>query len=272
VVPFTRGRERGTPPREVLRQARALAAAGYKEVTLLGQTVNSYRWEDVRFAGLLRAVAAVSGIERVRFTSPYPIDFSADVIAALAEEPRLCKHVHLPLQSGSDAVLARMERGYCFAEFVRIVEALRAAVPDIAITTDLIAGFCGETEDDHARTLAAMEAIRFDSAYMFAYSERSGTAAHKRLPDDVPDPIKRRRLGEIIRLQEAHSTEKNRGYVGRTVPVLVHGPARKRDDQVIARTSTFKAVILPRGSLLPGQLLAARIERASSATLYGVPA
>src|SRR5262245_59459263 len=163
VVPFTRGRERGTPPREVLRQVRELAASGYREVVLLGQTVNSYRWDDVTFAQLLRAVARVDGIDRVRFTSPYPVDFTDDVIAAIAEEPRLCKYVHLPVQSGSDAVLDRMRRGYTVADYRAIVTALRRAMPDIALSTDVLTGFCGETEDDHGATLSLMRELRFDS-------------------------------------------------------------------------------------------------------------
>src|SRR5258706_6064464 len=185
VVPFTRGRERGASPREVLRQVRELVDAGYREVTLLGQTVNSYRWEDVTFAQLLRAVASVDGIERVRFTSPYPVDFTADVIAAIAEEPKLCKYVHLPVQSGSDAVLDRMRRGYRVADYRAIVAALRRAMPDIALSTDILTGFCGETEDDHQATLALMRELRFDSAFMFAYSERDLTFAAKKLADDV---------------------------------------------------------------------------------------
>src|SRR5262249_37134382 len=205
VVPLTRGRERATPPREVLRQVRALAAAGYREVTLLGQTVNSYRHEEARFSDLLRAIAAVDGIRRIRFTSPYPIDFTADVIAAIAEQPKLQKHVHLPVQSGSDEVLARMKRGYDVATSLRIVEALRAAVPDIAITTDILVGFSGETDADQAATLALMEKVRFDAAFTFAYSERDGTHAARRLPDDIPDALKKARLAEAIALQEKTS-------------------------------------------------------------------
>jgi tRNA-2-methylthio-N6-dimethylallyladenosine synthase len=271
VVPLTRGRERGTPPREVLRQVRALVAAGYREVTLLGQTVNSYRHEDLGFAELLRAVARVPGLQRVRFTSPYPVDFTADVVAAIAEEPRVCKHVHLPLQSGSDAVLARMRRGYGYADFMAIVRALRSASPGIALTTDLIVGFSGETAADHARTLAAMAEIRFDGAYMFAYSERAGTQAERKLPDDVAQEEKKRRLAEVIALQNRHSAESNQQLVGQTVRVLVHGRSKKRASELLARTDGYKACIVPAAGLCPGQLVDVRIARASSATLYGAP-
>jgi tRNA-2-methylthio-N6-dimethylallyladenosine synthase len=269
VVPFTRGRERGTPPREILRQVRALAAAGYREVTLLGQTVNSYRHEEAGFADLLGAVAAVEGIARVRFTSPYPVDFSAEVIAAIAREPKIARHVHLPLQSASDAVLERMRRGYRFDEFVAIVAALRAAVPAIAITTDVLVGFSGETDADHAATLAAMRAIGFDAAFTFAYSEREGTHAARRLLDDVPDEVKKARLTEVIALQEEISARANAAYVGRVEEVLIHGESKRRKDELVGRTSTFKAVVLPRGARQPGEVVAVAIERATSATLFG---
>ncbi len=272
VVPYTRGRERGTPPREVLRQVRALAAAGYKEVTLLGQTVNSYRHDDARFSDLLRAVARVDGIERVRFTSPYPIDFTDDVIAAIAEEPKVCKHVHLPLQSASDAVLARMRRGYTFADYVGVVAALRREAPAIALTTDILVGFSGETTADHETTLAAMRELRFDAAFTFAYSERAGTFAEKRLPDDVPPAEKNRRLGEVIRLQERISAEVNAAHVGRTFRVLLHAPSKRNDAELLGRTDGFKAVIVPHRERGPGDLLDVRIHRATSATLFGVPA
>ncbi len=269
VVPLTRGRERGTPPREVLRQTRALAEAGVKEVTLLGQTVNSYRHEEARFSDLLRSVAAVPGIERVRFTSPYPIDFTPDVIAAIAEEPRVCKHVHLPLQSASDVVLERMRRGYLFADFQRIVADLRAAAPGIALTTDILVGFSGETEDDHARTLAAMEEIAFDGAFTFAYSEREGTHAARRLPDDVPAEVKQRRLAQVIALQETISARQNAAHVGRVERVLLHARAKRSAEQLVGRTDTFRAVVVERGALAVGQIVDVRIERATSATLFG---
>ena len=267
VVPFTRGRERGTPPREVLRQVRELAEAGYREVVLLGQTVNSYRWDDVTFADLLRAVAGIAGIERVRFTSPYPVDFTSDVIAALASEPKLCKYVHLPVQSGSDAVLERMRRGYSVADYRAIVAALRAAMPDIALSTDILTGFSGETEDDHQATLALMRELRFDSAFMFAYSERDLTFAARKLTDDVPPAVKQRRLSEIVQLQERISAEVFAAHVGRRERVLVHGPSKRDPAQLMGRTDGFKTVILPAGVGAIGELVDVTIARATMATL-----
>ncbi|MCA9676517.1 MAG: tRNA (N6-isopentenyl adenosine(37)-C2)-methylthiotransferase MiaB [Kofleriaceae bacterium] len=273
VVPFTRGRERGTPPREVLRQVRELADRGYKEVVLLGQTVNSYRWEDATFAELLRAVARVDGIERVRFTSPYPVDFTDDVVAAIAEEPKVCKYVHLPVQSGSDDVLTRMRRGYTVADYRAIVARLRAAAPTIALSTDILSGFSGETEADHRATLALMDEVRFDSAFMFTYSERDLTFAARKLPDDVPAADKRRRLAEIIALQERISAEAFAAQVGRRERVLVVGPSRRSAAQMMGRTDGFKTVILPAdlpaALARPGALVDVEIERATMATLFG---
>ncbi len=268
VVPFTRGRERGTSPREVLRQVRELAEAGFREVTLLGQTVNSYVWDDVTFAQLLRSVARVDGIERIRFTSPYPVDFTADVIAAIAEEPKLCKYVHLPVQSGSDVVLERMRRGYTVADYHAIVAALRAAVPAIALSTDILSGFSGETEADHQATLALMREVRFDSAFMFTYSERDLTFAAKKLPDDVGEDTKRRRLTEIIALQETISASVFAAQVGRRERVLVHGPSKRDPAQLIGRTDGFKSVILPAGVGAVGELVDVTIARATMATLF----
>jgi tRNA-2-methylthio-N6-dimethylallyladenosine synthase len=271
VVPFTRGRERGSAPREILRQVRELVAAGYREVTLLGQTVNSYRFEDVTFAALLRAVAAVDGLDRVRFTSPYPVDFTADVIAAIAEEPKICKYVHLPVQSGSDEVLARMRRGYTVAEYRAIVAALRQAVPDLALSTDILSGFSGETEADHQATLALMAELRFDSAFMFAYSERDLTYAAKQLPDDVAPADKQRRLAEIVALQERISAEVFAAQVGRRERVLVHGPSRRDPRELMGRTDGFKSVILPAGVGAIGELVDVTIARATMATLFAAP-
>jgi tRNA-2-methylthio-N6-dimethylallyladenosine synthase len=258
VVPFTRGRERGVPPREVLRQVRRMAEAGYREVTLLGQTVNSYAWEDVSFAALLRAVATVDGIERIRFTSPYPVDFSPALIEVIASEPKVCPYVHLPVQAGSDAVLERMRRGYTVAEYHAIVGRLRTAVPDIAISTDVMVGFCGETEEDHAQTLALMRAIEFDFAFMFAYSDREITYASKKLSDDVPHEVKQRRLREVIELQEQHTRAKHAARVGVEEQVLV-ARTTKRGDKLLGRTPRFQKVLLPLGSAEVGELVVRRI-------------
>jgi len=260
VVPYTRGRERGVPPREVLRSVRRLAEAGYREVVLLGQTVNSYRHEDVDFADLVRGVAQVPGIARVRFTSPYPVDVSDKLIRAFAELPQVCPQVHLPVQSGSDAVLARMHRGYDRAGFLDVVRRLRAAVPGIALSTDVLVGFCGETEDDHLRTLELMDEVRFDTAFMFAYSDRGITAAARKLTDDVAPEVKQRRLREVIDLQETHTRASYARFVGQTVEVLISGPAR-RGDRLIGRTPHFHSVLLPReeGRTSPGGLVNVRI-------------
>jgi tRNA-2-methylthio-N6-dimethylallyladenosine synthase len=271
VVPFTRGRERGVAPREVLRQVRDHVDAGYKEVVLLGQTVNSYQWEDVGFAELLRAVARVPGLARVRFTSPYPVDFTDDVIAVIAEEPAISKYLHLPVQSGSDAVLALMRRGYTVAEFRALVGRLRAAMPALALSTDVLTGFSGETLDDHAATLDLMREIRFDSAFMFAYSERDLTYAAKKLPDDVAATEKQRRLAEIVALQERISAEVFAAQVGRHERVLVHGPSKRDPAQQMGRTDGFKTVILPAGVGAKGELVDVVIERATMATLFGRP-
>jgi tRNA-2-methylthio-N6-dimethylallyladenosine synthase len=266
VVPFTRGRERGVPPREVLRQVRRMAQAGYREVTLLGQTVNSYVWEDVGFADLLRAVAAIEGIERIRFTSPYPVDFSPALIEVLATEPKVCPYVHLPVQAGSDLVLERMRRGYTVAQYREIVTALRTAVPDIAISTDIMVGFCGETEDDHAQTLALMAEIEFDFAFMFAYSDREITYASKKLVDDVPHAVKQRRLREVIALQEQHTRAKHAARVGLDEAVLVVRTS-KRGDKLLGRTPRFQKVLLPLGSAEIGETVIRRVTASTGHSL-----
>jgi tRNA-2-methylthio-N6-dimethylallyladenosine synthase len=270
VVPYTRGRERGLAPREILRQARAAAEAGAREIQLLGQTVNSYQYEDVGFAELLRAVAATPGIERVRFTSPYPVDFSPAVIAAMAETPEVCRHVHLPLQSASDAVLARMRRGYDSAGFRALAAALRAAMPGIALTTDVLVGFCDESEDEHAETLRALEELRFDNAFLFAYSEREGTYAARRMPDTVPAATKQRRLSEAIAVQRRITAEILATQVGRRERVLIEGPSRRSPDQLLGRTDTFRPVIVPAApDVFPGAIVEVQIDRTTPATLLG---
>jgi tRNA-2-methylthio-N6-dimethylallyladenosine synthase len=269
VVPYTRGRERGAAPREILRQVRALVADGVKEVQLLGQTVNSYRFEDVGFAELLRAVAAVDGVERVRFTSPYPLDFADEVIAAIAETPKIAKHVHLPLQSGADGVLARMRRGYDFATFRALHDKLRA-VPGMAITTDLLIGFCDETEDEFQATLRAQEELRFDGAFTFAYSEREGTYAARKIPDTVSADVKSRRLAEVIAVQQRITGEIMEAQVGRRERLLVEQRSKRSADELLGRTDAFRPVIIPATpGIAPGALVDATIVRATHKTLFG---
>ena len=251
VVPYTRGRERGVAPREVLRAARQLADRGYKEIVLLGQTVNSYTWEDVSFAALLRALVQIDGIERIRFTSPYPVDFSDELIAVMGAEPKICPYVHLPAQSGADAMLTAMKRGYTRAELLTLVRKLRAAMPGLALSTDLMVGFCGETEADHQDTLSLMHEVRFDSAFMFRYSDRGITYAARKLSDDVPGDLKARRLQEVIDLQELHTRASHQARVGGRERVLISGLSRRGDRQ-IGRTPSFHTVLLPLDTGSPG--------------------
>lgn len=252
VVPYTRGRERGVAPREVLRQARQFAERGYKEIVLLGQTVNSYRWDGASFADLLRALAEIDGIERIRFTSPYPVDFTAELIATMAGLAKVCPYMHLPVQSGSDRMLTAMKRGYTRAEFLALVADLRAAMPDVALSTDVMVGFCGETEEDHEETLSLMRAVRFDSAFMFRYSDRGITYAGRKMQDDVPGDVKGRRLKEVIDLQELHTRASHQARVGQRESVLISGVSH-RGDRVIGRTPRFQSVLLPLGTGSPGQ-------------------
>jgi tRNA-2-methylthio-N6-dimethylallyladenosine synthase len=270
VVPYTRGRERGVAPHEVLRQARALVESGCQEIHLLGQTVNSYRYEDVGFAQLLRAVAAVEGLQRLRFTSPYPLDFSDDVIATMAETPNIAKHVHLPLQSAADTVLARMRRGYTYTTFVSLVDKLRAAMPSIAITTDILVGFCDETEDEHTATLRAQQELRFEGAFTFAYSEREGTTAARKMPDTVPADVKQRRLAEVITLQQRITGQIMAAQVGRRDRVLVEHVSKRDANQLMGRTETFRPVIIPAApGIAPGALVEVTITGANHKTLLG---
>jgi len=274
VVPFTRGREHEAAPTEVVRQVRAMAASGFREVQLLGQTVNSYRYTEgersVSFADLLRQVAEVEGIDRIRFMSPYPLDFTDDVIAAMADLPKLCKHVHMPLQSASETVLERMRRGYTYGEYAALVQKLRAAMPTIAITTDFMVGFCGETEADFQDTRRAVADLRLDHAFMFAYSERKGTLAARKMPDDVPADEKQRRLAIVIEEQRKITTEIYASLVGQHERVLCESPSRKSPTEVLGRTDNYRPVIVSAGPKV-GDLVEVLIDRAGPATLYGQP-
>jgi tRNA-2-methylthio-N6-dimethylallyladenosine synthase len=270
VVPFTRGRERSRPLEGVVREVRDLAARGFREVTLLGQNVNSYIDEGRDFADLLEAVAVIDPALRVRYTTSHPQDMSDRLIEAMVRHENICNYIHLPFQSGSDPILEAMNRTYTREHYLGLVRKIRAALPDVALSTDIIAGFPGESEDDHKLTLSLLEEVRFDGAFMFKYSPRENTRAWK-LGDTVPDEVKGRRLEEIIDLQRRISYDINREQVGRVETILLEGPSKRSDEEWMGRTGTNKTVIVPRGDFAAGETLRVRIHSATSATLFATP-
>lgn len=268
VVPYVRGRERSVPPEAILADVRGLAGRGIKEVVLLGQTVNAYRCGAVDFGRLLHLVAAVDGVERIRFTSPHPSDMSDSVIEAMAAEPKVQPYLHLPVQSGSDRMLAAMERGYTADEYLALVARLRAAIPALALSTDIIVGFHGEEESDFRATLDLMRAVGYDSAFTFKYSLREHTRAFK-LGDTVGETNKGRRLAEVIALQERISLERNRALAGDRFTVLVEGPARRGGGMLAGKTPQFKTAVFPAAeSIGPGDFVTVRVESATAHTLH----
>ena len=269
IVPFVRGRERSLPLKLLVEDVEKLVDQGFKEVVLLGQTVNSYHENGSDFGDLLFAIGEVNGLERVRFTSPHPADATDSMIAAMASSPTVCKHLHLPLQSGSTAVLERMRRTYTAEEYRTLVAKLRERVPDIALSTDIIVGFCGETEAEFRQTYQMMADIRYDSAFMFKYSEREGTLAHKALPDDVPETVKGERLKQIIELQEQISADINTAAVGDTVAVLVEGESRREADKYHGKTDGFKTTVFPKADSKIGDVVNVRVDSTTAHTLIG---
>lgn len=270
IVPYTRGRERSRDVQSILREVADLRDRGFKEVTLLGQNVNSYQSGEVGFPELLRTVAREAPGMRIRFTTSHPKDMSDETLRVIAEEPNVCRHIHLPVQSGSDEVLKRMNRKYTRQWYLDRVAAIRRIVPDCGLSTDIFAGYCGETEADHQLSLSLMRECQYDSAFMFKYSERPGTYASRHLPDDVPEDVKVRRLNELIALQNELSAESNRRCVGRTYDVLLEGVSKRSREQLYGRTEQNKVVIVDRNNLHIGQTVSVRITESSSATLKGV--
>ena len=274
IVPYTRGRERSRDVESILAEARDICDKGYKELTLLGQNVNSYRagvdGASVDFTTLLRLVAREVPEMRIRFTTSHPKDMSDETLRVIAEEPNVCRHIHLPVQSGSNAVLERMNRKYTREWYLSRVEAIRRIVPDCGLSTDIFAGYCGETEDDHAQSLSLMRECGYDSAFMFKYSERPGTFAARHFADDVPEDVKIRRLNELIALQNELSAECNRRCEGKVYEVLVEGRSKRSAEQLYGRTEQNKVVIFDRGSHHAGEFLRVRITGSTSATLFGV--
>ncbi len=270
VVPYTRGRERSRDPEGILREAEHLAARGYKQVTLLGQNVNSYRFGDWNFARLIAAVADVPGLARVRFTSPHPKDFPPDLLDAVAGHPKISKHIHLPVQSGSDRILQRMDRTYTRGEYLALVEDIRRR-GNIALTTDVIAGFCGETDRDFTDTVRLMEDVAYHAAFIFKYSERKHTIAARQYPDDVPEAVKSERVNRLVELQRGISLGKNRDLIGTSADVLVEGDAKKSAAQWMGRTDGNTTVVWDKSDprTIPGAVVLIRIVDASAATLYG---
>ena len=269
IVPFVRGRERSLPLKLLVEDVEKLVDQGFKEVVLLGQTVNSYRDNGSDFGDLLYAVGEVDGLARLRFTSPHPADATESMIDAMASSPTVCKHLHLPLQSGSTPVLERMRRTYTAEEYRDLVSKLRERIPNISLSTDIIVGFCGETDAEFRQTYQMMADIRYDSAFMFKYSERDGTLAHKALPDDVPEAEKGERLKQIIELQEQISADINTAAVGDTVTVLVEGESRREADKYHGKTDGFKTTVFPKADSGIGDVVNVHIHSTTAHTLIG---
>ena len=273
VVPFTRGRERSRDPESILRESGEIFEQGYREVTLLGQNVNSYKWaeNETDFADLLEKIAISNPLLRLRFSTSHPKDLSDKLLYVMAKYHNICKSIHLPMQSGSTSVLTRMKRKYTSEWYLNRINAIKNIIPDIAISTDIITGFCGETEEDHQQTLAMMKEVGFDFAFMFKYSERPGTFAAKNLIDDVPDEIKTRRLNEIIRLQNHMSLESKKKDLGKIYEVMVEGYSKKSNHFMMGRTSQNKVAVFPADHLRKGEYLHVKVTKVSSATLIAEP-
>jgi len=273
IVPYTRGRERSRDVESILREVRDLRDRGFKEVTLLGQNVNSYRIADGQgqagFPELLRLVAEEAPGMRVRFTTSHPKDMSDETLQVIADMPNVCRHIHLPVQSGSNRILGLMNRKYTREWYLDRVAAIRRIIPDCGLSTDIFVGYCSETEDDHQLSLSLMREVQYDSAFMFKYSERPGTYASKHLPDDVPEETKIRRLNELIQLQTEISASQNRKDEGREFDVLVEGFSKRSREQLCGRTEQNKMVVFDRGTHHVGETVRVRINSSTSATLLG---
>lgn len=269
IVPYTRGRERSRDVESILREVRDLRDRGFKEVTLLGQNVNSYQAPDTDFPALLRLVAEEASQMRVRFTTSHPKDMSDETLRVIAEMPNVCRHIHLPVQSGSDRILKLMNRKYTREWYLDRVAAIRRIIPDCGLSTDIFVGYHSETEEDHQLSLGLMREVGYDSAFMFKYSERPGTYASKHLPDDVPEEEKIRRLNELIALQTEISAQQNKKDEGKEFDVLVEGFSKRSRQQLCGRTEQNKMVVFDKGSHHIGETVRVRITNSTSATLFG---
>jgi len=270
IVPYVRGRERSKKPESILNEIRVFIEKGIKEITLLGQNVDSYNYEDkVSFANLLEMVAVAFPNTRIRFATSHPKDMNTETLKIIATYKNICKYIHLPLQSGSNKVLKAMKRKYTFEDYMDRINAIRIIIPYCGISTDVFCGFCGETEEDHNQTLEAMRLVKFDYAFMFKYSERPGTYAAKKLDDNVTEEVKVQRLNEIIDLQRGHSMDSNKKDIGKTFEVLVEGASKKSEDNFRGRNSQNKVIIYPKENAEIGQYVNVLVEGCSSAILKG---
>lgn len=275
IVPYTRGRERSRDPRDILNEVKALLESGTKEVTLLGQNVNSYVWHPeptrkaIKFPDLLEMVAQISPALRVRFTTSHPKDLSDKLLKKMAAFPNICRHIHLPVQSGSSAILKKMNRKYDREWYLGRIDAIRQALPGCGITTDIFCGFCTETEEDHRQSLQLMEKVQFDTSFMFKFSMRPGTYAADHFEDDVPEEVKSRRLEEIIQLQNRLSLESNRRDIGKTVEVLAEGTSKKKKSEFFGRSSQNKVVVFPNKGIEIGDFVRVKITGCTQTTLIG---
>ncbi len=268
VVPYTRGRERSRDPLNVVEEAKKLAAQGFKQITLLGQNVNSYRHESSDFADLINLVSEIDGIERIRFTSPHPKDFPEKLLQVVAENSKACTHIHLPLQAGSDRVLDLMSRTYTQKEFIDLALRMRETIPGLALTTDVIVGFPTETEEEFQQTLEVMRTIEFDAAFMFKYSQRQHTIASRKFPDDVPEEEKTSRIVRLVDMQQEISLKRNRMHIGQTFEVMVEGKGKK-PNQLLGRTDGNKVAVFPDNGAKDGALVNVKINEVTSGTLIG---
>lgn len=271
VVPFTRGRERSRPLESILNEIRQLSDQGYKEVTLLGQNVNSYKDGSHSFSTLMDKASLVDPEMRFRFSSPHPKDFPDELLHLIAERPNLCNYIHIPAQAGSDSMLERMRRPYTRDQYLQLIEKMKGIIPGLSLSTDIIAGFCGETEEEHQQTLSLMREVEYDLAYMFAYSERERTLAYRKFEDDVPEEVKKRRLSEIISQQMSIQHRRNNDEIGQRHVVLVEGTSKRSEQQLSGRTDTNKIAVFDRKEFEKGDYVEVEITGATSATLIAKP-
>jgi len=271
VVPFTRGRERSRPLESILNEIRQLSDQGYKEVTLLGQNVNSYKDGNHTFSTLMDKASLLDPEMRFRFSSPHPKDFPDELLYIIAERPNLCNYIHIPAQAGSDSMLERMRRPYTRDQYFQLIEKMKGIIPGLSLSTDIIAGFCGETEEEHQQTLSLMREVEYDLAYMFAYSERERTLAYRKFEDDVPEEVKKRRLSEIISQQMSIQHRRNHDEIGQRHVVLVEGTSKRSEQQLSGRTDTNKIAVFDRKEFEKGDYVEVEITGATSATLIAKP-